>query len=150
MANWANRLDACNIFLGGQAAGREWGWRQDLHKDDRDADDHVFVTSGSRQNYYADAGGETDKDDMLSSSPRSTRSTGGVGECLMGNRGTLIVHKKAFLYPEAGGSPRRPQWASARRRQQAGSGCVRLDRAVPAAAPRRPAVAGLRCQPRLP
>src|SRR5262249_43396839 len=114
----SHQLDACSIFLGKVHPLAVSGWGGKIfYKDDRDANDHVFVPfEFPGKNYYKrdDAGKPIheikDKEDIVvvTYSSINTNAFEGYGECVMGNRGTLIVHEEqtAMLYPERGAASR--------------------------------------------
>jgi predicted dehydrogenase len=104
----SHQLDACSIFLGEvhPLAVSGVGGKMFYH-DDREVDDHVFVTfefPGS--NYYADPQSTAikDKNDLVvvTYSSINTNSFEQYGECVMGSRGTMIVHmeRDVMLFPE--------------------------------------------------
>jgi predicted dehydrogenase len=128
----SHQLDACSIFLTANARRQLQLDATDdfklqplavtgvggkyFYKDDREVEDHVFVTfefPGS--NYYAlskDKDGVVrkavkDKDDIVivTYSSINTNSFEPYGECVMGSRGTMVVEQEAsvMLYPERGG-----------------------------------------------
>jgi predicted dehydrogenase len=99
----SHQLDAASIFLGHvhPLAVSGVGTRSFFGpgKNDRDIDDHVFAT-------YEFPGKNHDKDKndvvVVTYSSISTNSFENYGECIMGDRGTLIVEQEArvMLYPE--------------------------------------------------
>jgi predicted dehydrogenase len=99
----SHQLDACSIFLGHAhpLAVSGVGTRSFFGpgKNDRDIDDHVFAT-------YEFPGKNHDKDKsdivVVTYSSISTNGFENYGECVMGDRGTLIVEKEesVMLYPE--------------------------------------------------
>ena len=99
----SHQLDACSIFLGHvhPLAVSGVGVRSFFGKDrnDRDIDDHVFATYEFPGKNYA-----KDKNDVVvvTYSSISTNSLENYGECIMGDRGTLIVEKEesVMLFPE--------------------------------------------------
>jgi predicted dehydrogenase len=112
----SHQLDACSIFLGKvhPLAVTGVGGKY-FYRDDREVDDHVFVTfEFPGKNYYVknDKGENTDdvkdKDDkvIVTYSSISTNQFESYGECVMGTRGSMVVEleKSIFLYPEAGRS----------------------------------------------
>jgi predicted dehydrogenase len=109
----SHQLDACSIFLGKvhPLAVSGYGGKIFYH-DDREIEDHVFVTfEFPGKNYYeADGKSIKDKNDIVvvTYSSLSTNSFEPYGECVMGNKGTLIMEmeQKAMLYPERGASSR--------------------------------------------
>src|SRR5262249_48759812 len=95
----SHQLDASSIFLGKVKPLSVSGTGGKIfYKDDREVDDHVFVTFEFPGKNYYDADGKTvkDKDDrvIVTYSSINTNAMEGYGECLMGTRGTLIVHKE--------------------------------------------------------
>jgi predicted dehydrogenase len=99
----SHQLDAASIFLGHvhPLAVSGVGTRSFFGpgKNDRDIDDHVFAT-------YEFPGKNHDKDKndivVVTYSSISTNGFENYGECVMGDRGTLIVEKEStvMLYPE--------------------------------------------------
>jgi len=91
-----------------------------FYKDDRDAEDHVFVTfEFPGPGYYKGEKGEStkekqkrsvvqDKDDkvIVTYSSINTNEFENYGECIDGTRGTMIVEAEqtVMLYPEAKGA----------------------------------------------
>ncbi len=111
----SHQLDACSIFLGKvhPLAVTGVGGRY-FYRDERQADDHVFVTfEFPGKNYFVknDKGESTDKIDdkndkvIVTYSSISTNKFEPYGECVMGPNGTLVVEEeqKIMLYPDAGG-----------------------------------------------
>ncbi|MBY0523134.1 MAG: Gfo/Idh/MocA family oxidoreductase [Gemmataceae bacterium] len=107
----SHQLDACSIFLGKvhPLAVTGYGGKIFYH-DDREVEDHVFVTfEFPGKNYYGDPGRKEikDKNDVVivTYSSINTNSFEPYGECVMGTRGTLVVEEeqKAMLYQERGG-----------------------------------------------
>ncbi len=107
----SHQLDACSIFLGKvhplavSGVGGKF-----FYKDDREVDDHVFVTfEFPGPNYFKDADRKEvkDKEDrvIVTYSSISTNQFEQYGECVMGSRGTMVVEKEQsiMIYPEAGG-----------------------------------------------
>lgn len=99
----SHQLDACSIFLGKKhplavtAVGGKYFYGP--NKNDRDAEDHVFVTyEFPGKNYSAD------KNDIVvvTYSSISTNQFENYGECVMGSHGTMIVEREAsvMLYTE--------------------------------------------------
>ncbi len=99
----SHQLDACSIFLGHvhPLAVSGVGVRSFFGpgRNDRDIDDHVFATYEFPGKNYA-----KDKSDIVvvTYSSVSTNGFENYGECVMGDRGTLIVEKEesVMLYPE--------------------------------------------------
>ncbi len=107
----SHQLDACSIFLGKvhPLAVTGVGGKYFYH-DEREVEDHVFCTfEFPGKNYWAEDG-HTVKDPndkvIVTYSSISTNMFEPYGECVMGNRGTLVVEeeKTAMLY---GGAPSR-------------------------------------------
>jgi predicted dehydrogenase len=111
----SHQLDACSIFLGKvmplavSGVGGKF-----FYRDDREVDDHVFVTfEFPGKNYYADAERKQVKDRndvvVVTYSSINTNSFEPYGECVMGTSGTMIVasEQEVMLYPERGGAPPR-------------------------------------------
>lgn len=115
----SHQLDACSIFLGKvrPLAVSGTGGKY-FYKDDREVEDHVFVTfEFPGRNYYdGDANESTrekqkrgaikDKNDrvIVTYSSISTNMFEPYGECVMGSQGTMIVEKEenVMLYSEGG------------------------------------------------
>ncbi|MHB1423636.1 MAG: Gfo/Idh/MocA family oxidoreductase [Gemmataceae bacterium] len=99
----SHQLDACSIFLGHvhPLAVSGVGVRSFFGpgRNDRDIDDHVFATYEFPGKNHA-----KDKNDIVvvTYSSISTNGFENYGECVMGDRGTLIVEKEesVMLYPE--------------------------------------------------
>jgi predicted dehydrogenase len=105
----SHQLDACSIFLGKvhPLAVSGVGGKFFYH-DDREADDHVFVTfEFPGPNFYADKeyGPVKDENDkvVVSYSSINTNSFEPYGECVMGTHATLLVEmeKDIMLFPQA-------------------------------------------------
>src|SRR6266481_5301308 len=96
----SHQLDACSIFLGKvhPLAVSGVGGKYFYH-DDREADDHVFVTFEFPGKNYT-----KDKSDIVvvTYSSINTNSFEPYGECVMGTHGTMQVVREAevFLFPE--------------------------------------------------
>jgi predicted dehydrogenase len=98
----SHQLDACSIFLGKvhplavSGVGGKY-----FYRDDREVDDHVFVTFEFPGKNYA-----TDKNDIVvvTYSSISTNSFEPYGECVMGPKATMIVQSEqaVYLYPDTG------------------------------------------------
>ena len=108
----SHQLDACSIFLGKvhPLAVSGVGGKIFYH-DDREVDDHVFVTfEFPGKNYWADKEHTKVKDPnnrvVVTYSSINTNSFEPYGECVMGTRGTMIVQseQEVLLYPERGGA----------------------------------------------
>lgn len=104
----SHQLDACSIFLGKvhplavSGVGGKF-----FYKDDREVEDHVFVTfEFPGPKYYKDAERRqvADKNDVVvvTYSSINTNSFEPYGECVMGTRGTLITsnEQEIMLYRE--------------------------------------------------
>lgn len=99
----SHQLDACSIFLGKvhPLAVTGVGGKTFYHKgkNDRDCEDHVFVTYEFPGPNHAN-----DKNDIVvvTYSSISTNQFEPYGECVMGSRGTMIVEQEAtlMLFPE--------------------------------------------------
>jgi predicted dehydrogenase len=99
----SHQLDACSIFLGKKhplavsAVGGKYFYGPG--RNDRDADDHVFCTYEFPGKRHAE-----DKNDLVvvTYSSVSTNSFENYGECVMGDRGTMIVEREqnVMLYKE--------------------------------------------------
>jgi predicted dehydrogenase len=99
----SHQLDACSIFLGKvhpvavSGVGGKF-----FYKDDREIDDHVFVTFEFPGKNY-----EKDNKDIVvvTYSSISTNSFESYGECVMGSKATLVVEleQSAMLYPDIAG-----------------------------------------------
>ncbi len=114
----SHQLDACSIFLGKVHPLAVMGvGGKFFYHDERDADDHVFVTfEFPGKNYYKkddkgnlarDGKGKPvtgDKHDVVvvTYSSINTNTFEPYGECVMGARGTLVVEQEQsiMLYPE--------------------------------------------------
>jgi predicted dehydrogenase len=136
----SHQLDACSIFLGKvhPLAVSGLGGKIFYH-DDREVDDHVFVTFEFPGKYYferkdngevaRDGAGKPrvkDKNDIVvvTYSSINTNSFEPYGECVMGVKGTLIVEKeeKVMLLPERDPNPKRPGKATEATVTSAGGG----------------------------
>jgi predicted dehydrogenase len=104
----SHQLDACSIFLGKvhplavSGVGGKF-----FYTDDREVDDHVFVTfEFPGPGYYADAERKTvkNKNDrvVVTYSSISTNQFEAYGECVTGSRGTMIVEaeQNVMLFAE--------------------------------------------------
>ncbi|HLJ95352.1 MAG TPA: Gfo/Idh/MocA family oxidoreductase [Gemmataceae bacterium] len=114
----SHQLDACSIFLGKvhPLAVSGLGGKIFYH-DDREVDDHVFVTfEFPGPNYFADKEHKTvkDKNDIVvvTYSSINTNSFEPYGECVMGSRSSMLVEQEqeVMLFPER--NPNRPAAAS--------------------------------------
>ena len=110
----SHQLDACSIFLGkvkpiavqGYGGRNFYGVKgvgsQDKQDDDREIDDHVYVTFEFPGPNY-----EQDENDVVivTYSSINTNSFEPYGETIMGSRGTMIVktEKEVMLFKENGG-----------------------------------------------
>jgi predicted dehydrogenase len=121
----SHQLDACSIFLGkvhplavtGVGTKSFYG----PGRNDRSIDDHVFVTyefpgkNHPRGPVHEDGSRGTDENDVVvvTYSSVSTNQFEAYGECVMGDRATMIVEaeRSLMLYPEIppGGSPKGPR-----------------------------------------
>jgi predicted dehydrogenase len=114
----SHQLDASSIFLGKKhpiAVVKGIG-TPDQQKDDREIDDHVYVTLEFPGRHYDR---ETNPNDIcvVTYSSLSTNRWEPYGETVLGSRGTLIVktEQEALLYKEAapetgGGGPDQRLW----------------------------------------
>ena len=105
----SHQLDASSIFLGNvhplAVSGVGGKFFYGPGRNDRESDDGVFVTYEFPGKNHPKAGkGGKDETDIVVVTYTSfnTNSFESYGECLMGNRGTMIVEKEAdvFLYKE--------------------------------------------------
>jgi predicted dehydrogenase len=105
----SHQLDACSIFLGKvkplavQGVGGKYFFGPG--KNDRNIDDHVFVTyEFPGKNHPRGPHGGRDESDVvvMTYSSISTNGFEPYGECLMGSRGTMIVEgeQRVMLYTE--------------------------------------------------
>ena len=110
----SHQLDACSIFLGKvhPLAVTGVGGKIFYH-DDREVDDHVFVTfEFPGPNYFADKDHRAVKDpnDMVivTYSSINTNTFEPYGECVMGSHGTMLVEQErdVMLFPER--NPNKP------------------------------------------
>ena len=110
----SHQLDACSIFLGKvhPLAVSGMGGKIFYH-DDREVDDHVFVTfEFPGPNYFADADHKSikDKNDIVvvTYSSINTNSFEPYGECVMGSRASMLVEQErdVMLFPER--NPNKP------------------------------------------
>ena len=105
----SHQLDACSIFLGKvhplavSGVGGKY-----FYRDDREVDDHVFVTfEFPGPDYFKgpDTHEVKDKDSkvIVTYSSINTNQFEAYGECIMGTKGSLVVEqeKTIMLYPEA-------------------------------------------------
>jgi predicted dehydrogenase len=106
----SHQLDACSIFLGKvhPLAVSGVGGRY-FYRDDREVDDHVFVTfEFPGPDYFKDASRREIKDKesrvIVTYSSINTNSFERYGECVMGSRGTMVVEmeQNIQIYPESG------------------------------------------------
>jgi predicted dehydrogenase len=110
----SHQLDACSIFLGKKhplsvtAVGGTH-----FYQDDREVEDHVYCTFEYPGKNYDPAATNPRRNDIVvvTYSSISTNGFEKYGECVMGNRGTLIVEEEqnAYLWPGApiaGAAPR--------------------------------------------
>ena len=110
----SHQMDACSIFLGHvhplavTGIGGKYFYRKD--RDDRDSEDHVFVTyefpgkNHPKGPARPDGTRGSDLDDkvIVTYSSINTNSFEAYGECVMGTRGTMIVEMEStvMVYPE--------------------------------------------------
>jgi predicted dehydrogenase len=105
----SHQLDASSIFLGKvhplsvQGVGTKSFFGP--NRNDREIDDHVFVTfefPGKNHPHGPNKGSDKHDIVVLTYSSISTNGFENYGECVMGDRGTLIVEKEesAMLYKE--------------------------------------------------
>jgi predicted dehydrogenase len=106
----SHQLDACSIFLGKvhPLAVSGFGGKIFYH-DDREIDDHVFVTfEFPGKNFYADQTRKAvnDPNDLVvvTYSSISTNAFEPYGECVMGSQGTMLVNEEQdiMIFPTAG------------------------------------------------
>jgi predicted dehydrogenase len=112
----SHQLDACSIFLGKVHALAVTGvGGKYFYRDDRETEDHVFCTfEFPGKNYFGEgqeAQGQRRVNDpndkvIVTYSSINTNSFEPYGECVMGNRGTLVVEmeQNAMLWGGAGRS----------------------------------------------
>jgi predicted dehydrogenase len=106
----SHQLDACSIFLGKVHPLAVCGvGGKYFYKDDREVDDHVFVTfEFPGPSYFSDKDRKEIKDAsdkvIVTYSSISTNAFEPYGECVMGSKGTLVVDREqtALLYPDGG------------------------------------------------
>lgn len=111
----SHQLDACSIFLGkvhplsvtGVGTHSFYGRTPgDGKPNPREIDDHVFVTFEfpGKSHPKGPNGGGKDEDDVVvvTYSSISTNAMEEYGECVMGNRATMVVEREqnVMLYPE--------------------------------------------------
>jgi predicted dehydrogenase len=104
----SHQLDACSIFLGKVHPLAVCGvGTKAYYHDDREVDDHVFVTfEFPGPTYYADKERKAvkDKNDVVvvTYSSINTNAFEPYGECVMGTRGSMVVESEqsVMLYPE--------------------------------------------------
>jgi predicted dehydrogenase len=95
----SHQLDACSIFLGKVHPLAVSGFGGKLfYRDEREIDDHVFVTfefPGKNHPKYPGGGGK-DQDDkvVVTYSSINTNSFEPYGACVMGTRGTMLVQQE--------------------------------------------------------
>lgn len=101
----SHQLDACSIFLGKKhplAVSAVGG--KHFYKDDREVEDHVYCTyEFPGEHYDPNRASRTNDVVIVTYSSISTNGFEKYGECVMGNRGTLIVEEEqnAYLWPGA-------------------------------------------------
>jgi predicted dehydrogenase len=141
----SHQLDACSIFLGKvhPLAVSGYGGKIFYH-DNREIDDHVFVTfEFPGKNYYDGKEHKKikDKNDIVvvTYSSISTNAFEPYGECVMGTRGTMIVQSEqdVLLYPDPGSSAGRSMSVTV---TKAGGGLAVLDASASQAPTERKAV----------
>jgi predicted dehydrogenase len=121
----SHQLDACSIFLGKAKplAVSAVGGKM-FYTDDREVDDHVYVTYEFPGPGYFSRDGEgrptrqvENKDDVVvvTYSSINTNQFERYGECLMGTRGTMVVEmeQQVLLYGENDPNLREPQGPTA-------------------------------------
>jgi predicted dehydrogenase len=105
----SHQLDACSIFLGKVHPLAVQGFGGKIfygkERNDRESDDHVFVTyefPGKNHPRGKNRGNDPDDIVVVTYSSINTNEFEGYGECVMGTRGTLIVETEStvMLYPE--------------------------------------------------
>jgi predicted dehydrogenase len=105
----SHQMDACSIFLGHVHPLAVQGFGGKLffgpEKNDRNIDDHVFVTyefPGKNHPKGPNKGNDPRDVVVVTYSSVSTNSFEQYGECLMGTRGTMVVEaeQKVMLYTE--------------------------------------------------
>jgi predicted dehydrogenase len=99
----SHQLDACSIFLGKKhplaVTGVGGKYFYGPNRNDRDAEDHVFVTyEFPGPNYPADKNNLV----IVTYSSISTNQFENYGECVMGTHGTMVVERESnvMLYTE--------------------------------------------------
>jgi predicted dehydrogenase len=110
----SHQLDACSIFLGKKhplAVSAVGGTH--FYKDHREVEDHVYCTYEFPGENYDPRNQDARTNDLVivTYSSISTNGFEKYGECVMGNRGTLIVEEEqnAYLWtetPPQGAAPR--------------------------------------------
>jgi predicted dehydrogenase len=123
----SHQLDACSIFLGGVLPVAVSGVGvKSFYKDDREVDDHIFVTyEFPGQEYFNEDGSVKNRDDVriVTYSSINTNALEPYGETIYGTRATLIVanEQEVYLFPEQapGGTPPRSTYITVAR--QAGN-----------------------------
>jgi predicted dehydrogenase len=102
----SHQLDACSIFLGKKhpLAVTAVGGKH-FYRDDREVEDHVYCTYEFPGEHYDPANHSSRTNDVVvvTYSSISTNGFEKYGECVMGNRGTMIVEEEqnAYLWPGA-------------------------------------------------
>jgi predicted dehydrogenase len=96
----SHQIDACSIFLGDVRPLAVTGvGGKFFYHDDREIDDHVFVTLEFPGKNFAN-----DKNDIVvvTYSSINTNSFEPYGECLMGTKGTMVVQSEqtVYLFPD--------------------------------------------------
>jgi predicted dehydrogenase len=132
----SHQLDACSIFLGKvhplavTGVGTKSFYGPD--RNDREIEDHVFVTyEFPGKNHPRGPSHGTDEHDVVvvTYSSVSTNGFEPYGECVMGDRATLLVEKEEslMLFPEAGPGVKKGPRATEVGVAAAGSGKPVLD-----------------------
>ena len=110
----SHQMDACSIFLGHvhplavSGVGGKYFYRKD--RDDRDSEDHVFVTYEFPGKNHPKGparddgthGNDADDKVIVTYSSLNTNAFESYGECVTGTRGTMIVEMEStvMVYPE--------------------------------------------------
>src|SRR5262245_4871298 len=112
----SHQLDACSIFIARGVHGGHGHIHpiavsgtgvKSFYEDEREADDHVFVTF----EFPGPKHGQTkDRDDIVvvTYSSINTNTFEGYGETVYGSRGTLIVEREAEIFQFKEGDPNAP------------------------------------------
>jgi predicted dehydrogenase len=108
----SHQLDACSLFLNGILPLAVSGTGGKLFfRDDRDVDDHVFVTFEFPGRDYRKNPVQYQLGDdrvIVTYSAGNTNAFDSYGEWVMGTRGTMVVsaEEEVLVFPEAGGNSR--------------------------------------------